>query len=84
MTLAFQVLEIALPNLNDMDFRSQETTERSLVCGNGITPSYFPALMKMVIFHNTELTKTLIFILKVLWCSNNLMQKMTSITPSIY
>jgi hypothetical protein len=31
-----------------------------------------------------ELTKTLLFILKVLWCSNNLMQKMTSITPSIY
>jgi hypothetical protein len=28
-----------------------------------------------------ELTKTLLFILKVLWCSNNLMQKMTSITP---
>ena len=29
-------------------------------------------------------TINLIFILKVLRCSNNLMQKMTSITPSIY
>ena len=31
-----------------------------------------------------ELTKTLLFILKFLRCSNNLMQIMTSITPSIY
>ena len=31
-----------------------------------------------------EQTKIMLFILKVLWYSNNLMQKMTSITPSIY
>ena len=31
-----------------------------------------------------EQTTNLLFILKVLRCSNNLMQKMTSITPSIY
>jgi hypothetical protein len=31
-----------------------------------------------------EQAKTMLFILKVLWCSNNLKQKMTSITPSIY
>jgi len=29
-------------------------------------------------------TTTLLFILNVLWCKNNLMQKMTSITPFIY
>ena len=31
-----------------------------------------------------EQTKTLLFILKVLWCSIYLMQKMTSVAPSIY
>ena len=31
-----------------------------------------------------EQTTNLLFILKVLRCSNNLMQEMTSITPSIY
>ena len=35
-------------------------------------------------FQGIELTKTLLFILKVLWFSNNLMQKMTSLTHSIY
>jgi hypothetical protein len=53
-------------------------------------PIYFPALMKMVILaiftiqsHGIEQTKTMLFILKVLWCSNYLMQKLTSTTPSI-
>ena len=32
----------------------------------------------------TKPMKPLIFILKFLWCSNNMMKKMTSITPSIY
>ena len=42
-------------------------------------------VVRCTIFNGTEFeTKTLLFILKVLWCSNNLMQKMTSITPSIY
>ena len=27
---------------------------RKKLCGSGITPSYFPALMNMAIFHNTE------------------------------
>ena len=35
-------------------------------------------------YQGIELTKTLLFILKVLRCRNNLMQRMTSITPSTY
>jgi hypothetical protein len=36
--------------------------------------------------HNSfrKQTKYLLFNLEILWCSNKLMQKMTSITPSIY
>ena len=41
-----KIMKISLPNLNDMDFRSTEKK----VEGSGITTSYFPALMKMVIF----------------------------------
>ena len=40
--------------------------------------------IQLAYFYLPELqTTTLIFILKVLRCSNNLMQKMTSITPSM-
>ena len=57
--------------------------------GSGITPSYFPALMRMVFFaiflkiqsQGMEQSATLFFILKVLWCTNNLMQNMTFVTP---
>ena len=84
-------MNISLPNLNDIDFRSLESTEKKFG-GSGIIPSYFPALMNLAIFlpfftiqsQGIELTKTLLFILKVLWCSNNLMQQMTSKTPSIF
>ena len=55
---------------------------------SGIASSYFPALMYMAIFHNSEprgrKTTTMLFMLKVLWYSNNLMQTMTSITSSIH
>ena len=57
--------------LTPLDFRTSEKK----IGGSGITPSYFPALMNMTIFGH---------ILKVLRCSNNLVQKMTSITPYIY
>ena len=48
-----KLMKIALLNLNDMDFRSKESTEKSLVVvrvstissRSGTTPSYFPALM---------------------------------------
>ena len=49
--------------------------------GSGTTPSYFPALMNLAILghfsqsQGIKMTKTLLFILKFLWCSNNLMQK---------
>ena len=52
ITLAFQnskVIKISLENLNNMDFRSQELTKKKFD-GSGFVPSYFPALMKMVIF----------------------------------
>ena len=58
---------------------------------SGITPFYFPVrvLIKIVILghfsqyrrQGIEQTTILLFILKVLGCSNNLMQKMTSILP---
>ena len=44
-----KIIKKSLPNLNDMHFISQESPEKKFD-GSGITPSYFPALMKMVIF----------------------------------
>jgi hypothetical protein len=57
----------------------------------GITPSHFPVLMNMAIFghfflihsQGIEQTKNILFICFYLWCSNNLKQKLTSITLSI-
>ena len=58
-----------------------------------ITPSYFPAPMNMANFHYTETRDRTdyklafypgVFIMNILRFSNNLMQKPTSITPSIY
>ena len=56
--------------------------------GSGITPSYFPTLMKMVILaifqiqsSRIEQTTTLLFMSKVLWCSNYLMQKKNFYNP---
>ena len=39
----------SLPNLNDKDFRSKESTKKKNY-GRKITPSYFPTLMNMAIF----------------------------------
>jgi hypothetical protein len=57
-------------------------TNRKKNDGSGITPSYFPPHelghfwpFSTIQSQGIELTKTLLFILKVLWCSNNLMQK---------
>ena len=84
-------MKISLPNFDGMVSDHKNQQKKSLVGVALCSPSYFPALMNLAIFaifHNTdpriELTKTLLFILKVLWCSNNLMQKMTSTNHSIY
>ena len=47
-------MKISLPNLNDMDFRLLESTEKKNG-GSGITPSYFPALTNMTIFGHFSL-----------------------------
>ena len=72
-----------------MNFRSLELTEKSLV-GVALLLSTFSHSLTwlfLAIFHNTEprdrTDKNHDFILKILLCSNNLIQKMTSITPSI-
>ena len=49
-----KVMKISLPNLNDMDFRLLESTEKK-IGGSGITPSYFPALTNMTIFGHFSL-----------------------------
>ena len=86
-----KVMKISLPNLNDIDFRSLESTEKkiwwewhySFLLSRPYELGHFQPFSTMH-SQGIELTKTLLFILKVLWCSNNLMQKMTFITPSIY
>jgi hypothetical protein len=42
-------MKISLQNLNDMNFRSKESTEKK-IGWSGITPSYFTAIMNMAIF----------------------------------
>ena len=83
-------MKILLPNLNSIYFRSLELTGKKFG-GSGTTPFYSSALMNLTIFghfsqysQGIDLTKTLVFMLKVLRRSNNLMQRMTSITPFIY
>ena len=86
-----KLMKISLPNLNDMVLRSQESTEKSLM-GVALLLPTFPPSWKwsfLVVFFTTQIQGIeqnipLHFTLKVLWFSNNMMQKMTSITPSIY
>ena len=44
-----KVMKASLPNFNEKDFRSLESTEEKNG-GSGITASYFPTLMNLTIF----------------------------------
>ena len=39
-----KLMKVSIPNLNDMDFRSKESTEKKFDW-NGIAPSYRPILI---------------------------------------
>ena len=87
-----KVMKVSLPNLNDKNFRSKKSTKK--LVGVALLLPIFPHSWTWPFGHfwpfltiqtqGIEQTTTILFILKVLWCSNNLMQKMTSMTLSIY
>ena len=76
-----KVMKISLPNLNDIDFRSSESTEKiwwewhySFLLSRPHEHGHFWPFFTIQI-QGIEQTTNLLFILKVLRCSNNLMQK---------